>query len=102
MGEVAVNSERAEQIERFRQLVAQGRLEIGLSRERVKEVLGEPEEVGCTSRRYPAPSCYRPWFSRTSGFAWGNCFLPRAECDGRTQNGQPEWAGRLIGCGGGI
>jgi hypothetical protein len=43
----------------FEQHIRSGRLRRGLTRNEVKALLGEPDAVGCTSRRYRTPSCYR-------------------------------------------
>jgi hypothetical protein len=47
------------QRQRVRDLIAEGRLHVGMSRAEAKAVLGEPDAVGGTSRRYRTPSIYR-------------------------------------------
>ena len=54
-----MDPERARQITRFQALINQGRLHRGMTREEVRAVLGEPTDVGCTSRRYRTPACFK-------------------------------------------
>jgi hypothetical protein len=58
MNEREEQPDRARQIAAFRELIAAGRLRRGMTCAEVKEALGEPDAVGCSSRRYPAPSCF--------------------------------------------
>lgn len=59
MASDGLQPERLVQIARFQQLIDDGQLRIGMLRAEVKALLGEPDKVGCTSRRYPTPSCFK-------------------------------------------
>lgn len=68
--------DRDEQLEEFRRLIAAGCIRAGMSRTEARAALGEPDQVGGTSRRYPTPSIFK----------YGDvelCFGPRAS-DGLT------------------
>ena len=54
-----MDPERARQISEFQAIIASGRLHRGMTRDEVRAVLGEPSDVGCTSRRYRAPACFK-------------------------------------------
>jgi hypothetical protein len=43
----------------FQALIDSGRLRRGMTRAEVRSTLGEPDDVGCTSRKYRAPACFK-------------------------------------------
>ena len=50
---------RQKQIEQFRKFIASGAIKLGMSREEVKALLGEPDAVGGISPRYKNPTIYK-------------------------------------------
>ena len=54
-----MREERARQVAWFQGLIAAGSIRIGMTRQDVKALLGEPCAMGCTSRKYPTPSCFK-------------------------------------------
>jgi hypothetical protein len=76
---------RGQQVAAFQAMIAAGRIGLGMTREEVRAVLGEPDAMGCTSRRYRTPSCYR--YGAVDVF-----FGPRAR-DGLDMVFSEEWDG---------
>jgi hypothetical protein len=50
--------ECTEQIRRYRALIASGQLRRGMTRDEVRVLLGPPDDVGLTSRKYRTPQAY--------------------------------------------
>jgi len=50
---------RKDQIESFRKLIASGEIKLGMTRTEIRSLLGEPDDMGGTSRRYKTPMIYK-------------------------------------------